>query len=135
MEGEEDCADEEARGDGVVPAQVLAEIEGDEDAEDDERNHFLNDLELHGGEAVCADAIGWDLEAVFKQGNGPTDEDHFPERLMAKAEVTVPGEGHEDVGDDEQDDSPHISILDAFGRGAVLELWLGVRAWAESGER
>jgi len=134
MEGEEDCADEEARGDGVVPAQVLAEIEGDEDAEDDERNHFLNDLELHGGEAVCADAIGRDLEAVFKQGNGPTDEDHFPERLMAKAEVTVPGEGHEDVGDDEKDYCPHISILDAFCRGAVLELWLGVRAWAESGE-
>ena len=57
MEGEEDRADEEARGDGVVPAHMLAEVEGNEGAEDDERNHFLNDLELHGGEAVCADAI------------------------------------------------------------------------------
>jgi len=118
----------------VVPAQVLAEIERDEDTEDDERNDFLNYLELHGGEAVCADAIGRDLEAVFEQGNAPTDQDDLPERLVAKAEVTVPGEGHEDVGDDEKDHSPHISILDAFCRGAVLELWLGVRAWAESGE-
>ena len=48
---------------------------------------------------------------------------------MAKAEVAVPGEDHKDVGDDEQDDCPHISILDAFYRGAGLELWLGVRAW------
>ena len=122
MEGEEDRADEEARGDGVVPAQVLAEVEGDEDAEDDERNHFLNDLELHGGEAVCADAIGWDLEAVFKQGNGPTDEDHFPERLMAKAEVTVPGKGHEDVGDGEKVYGPHMSMLDARCKGRVMGL-------------
>ena len=127
MEGEEDRADEEACRDGVVPAQVLAEIEGDEDAEDDERNHFLNDLELHGGEAVCAKAIGRDLEAVLKEGNRPTDEDDFPKRLMAKAEMTVPGKGHEDIGDDEQDYCPHILILDAFCLGAVLELWLGVR--------
>jgi hypothetical protein len=31
---EEDRADQAERGDGVVPAQMLAEVERDEDAED-----------------------------------------------------------------------------------------------------
>ena len=35
MEDEEGCADEEDPGGGVIPAQMLAEVEGDEDAEDD----------------------------------------------------------------------------------------------------
>jgi len=33
VEREEDGANQKARGDGVVPAQVLAEVKGDEDAE------------------------------------------------------------------------------------------------------
>ena len=91
----------------MIPAQMLAEVEGDEDAEDDQGDDFLNHLELDGGEAVGAKAIGRDLEAVLKEGNRPTDEDDLPERLMAKAEVAVPGKGHEDVGNGEKDYSPH----------------------------
>ena len=101
MEGEEDGADEEACGDGVIPAQMLAEIEGGEDSEDDEGDDFLNDFELDGREAGSADAVGGDLEAVFKQRDSPTDEDDLPESLLAEAEVTVPGKSHEDVGDGE----------------------------------
>jgi hypothetical protein len=116
---EEDRADEEEAGDGVIPAQVFAEIKGDEDAEDDQGDDFLNDFELDGREAVSADAVGRDLEAVLKESNRPTDEDNLPERLVAKAEVTVPGEGHEDVGDGEKDYSPHIVMLDARSVGPV----------------
>jgi len=122
VKGEEDRADEEARGDGVIPAQMLAEVEGDEDAEDDQGDDFLNDFELHGREAVCADAVGRDLEAVLEEGNRPTHEDDLPERLVAKAEVAVPGKGHEDVGDGEKDYGPHMSMLDARCKGRVMGL-------------
>jgi hypothetical protein len=37
VEGEEDSANEKRSRYGVVPAQVLAEVEGDEDAKDNER--------------------------------------------------------------------------------------------------
>ena len=84
MKCEEDRTDEEEAGDGVIPAQVFAEVIGDEDAEDEQRDDFLNDFELDRREAVCADAIGRDLEAVLEEGNRPTDEDDLPERLMAK---------------------------------------------------
>ena len=122
MEGEEDRADEEACGDGVIPAQMLAEVEGDEDAEDNQRNHFLNDLELHGREAVRAKAVGRDLEAILKEGNRPTHEDDLPERLVAKAEMTIPGKGHEDVGDGEKNYCPHDLILDAVRLRVVVAL-------------
>ena len=108
----------------MIPAQVLAEVEGDEDAEDDQGDDFLNDFELDGRKAVCAEAIGRDLEAVFKESNGPTDEDDLPERLLAKAEVAVPGKGHEDVGDGEKDYSTHIFMLDARSEEAVTGIEL-----------
>ena len=108
----------------MIPAQVLAEVEGDEDAEDDQGDDFLNDFELDGRKAVCAEAIGGDLEAVLKEGNGPTDEDDLPERLVAEAEVSVPGKGHEDVGDGEKDYCDHISMLDAGGEGPVTGIEL-----------
>ena len=69
VEHEEGSANEEESGDGVVPAQVLAEVEGDEDAEDDERDDFLDHFELHRQKRPCADAVGRDLEAVLEEGN------------------------------------------------------------------
>lgn len=110
VKGEEDCADEEEAGDGVVPAQVFAEVEGNEDAEDDQGDDFLNHLQLHGGETGGADAVGRDLEAVLEEGDGPTDKDHLPERLLAKAEVTVPGKSHENVGECEKNYCPHSLV-------------------------
>src|SRR5690606_26139586 len=42
-----------------------------------------------------------------EEGDAPAHEDHLPERLVAEAQVAVPGEGHEDVRDDEEEESPH----------------------------
>ena len=44
---------------------------------------------------------------------------------MAKAEVPIPGKGHEDVGDGEKDYSPHILILDAYSVGPGDGEWQG----------
>src|ERR1039458_2765480 len=97
---------------GVVPSQVLAEVVGDKDAENDQRDHFLDDLELDGAETSGADAVGGHLEAVLEEGDRPTDENHLPERLVPESEVPVPGKRHEDVGEDEENDGPHL-YLDA----------------------
>jgi len=99
--------DEEGRGHqahsccGVVPAQMLAEVEGDEDAEDHQRDDLLDHLELDGRKAGGSPAVGRHLEAILEEGDAPTDEDDLPQRLLAKLQVAVPGEGHEDVGEDE----------------------------------
>ena len=94
---EEGRGDQEASGDGVIPAQVRTEIVSGEDAEDRERDDLLNHLELHGSEAAVADAVGGHLKAILKEGDTPADQNDLPKRLLAVFQVTVPGEGHEDV--------------------------------------
>ena len=75
---EERGGDEEASGDGVIPAQVRTEIEGCEDTEDGDSDDLLNYLELHGREAAVTQAVGGNLEAVLEKGDAPTNEDYLP---------------------------------------------------------
>ena len=55
-----------------------------------------------------AETVGWDHKAVFHEGKTPGDEYDDVEGCVAvddvhvlELEVSVPCEGHEDVGDDE----------------------------------
>lgn len=113
MEHEECTADEADEGCGVVPVQFVSKVVDGKDSEDREGNDLLDNLELRGGKGVRADAIGGHLEAVLKESYGPGDDDHLPQRGVAVLEVTIPGEGHEDVGADEKKDCPHIKRVDA----------------------
>src|ERR1700722_7285212 len=88
---EEGRGDQEASCNGVIPAQVRAEIVSSEDAEYRERDDFLNHLELHGSEAAVADAVGRHLKAILKEGDTPADQDDLPKRLLPIFQVTVPG--------------------------------------------
>ena len=97
MEHEEGSADEAAEGYGVVPVEPLSEVIDGEDSEDAEGDDFLDHLELGGREGGGADSVGWHLEAVLEEGDAPTGEDDFPECYLLVLEVSVPGDGHEDV--------------------------------------
>jgi len=92
---------------------MLAEIEGDEDTEYNKGDDFLDHLELNWAEGACADAIGGHLKAVLKEGDHPAYDDHLPQCLVPESEMSVPGESHEDVGDDEENHGPHISMVRA----------------------
>ena len=110
MKDEEDRADQaEGRG-SVVPAQVLAKVESNENAENNQGDDFLNDFQLHRVKPVGSEAVGRDLEAVLEKGNTPTHEDDLPERLLPEAQMAIPREGHEDVGEDEKNDCPHYQV-------------------------
>jgi len=65
-------------GGGMVPAQMLAKVVCDEDAEDDQRDDLLDHLELDGRKAVCAKPVRGHLQAVLKKGDAPADEDDLP---------------------------------------------------------
>lgn len=114
-EYEIDCHDETHAGGEVVPFECLA-LEEDhcEEGEDDEGDDFLDDFQLDEGEgtavALEAEAVAGDLQGVFEECHAPGDEDDAYQRPVVdefhflEFEVTVPGEGHEDVGADEQQD-------------------------------
>ena len=118
MEGEKDRSHQAHARRGVVPAQVQVEIEGGEDGEDHQGDDFLDHLELNWAEAVRANPVGRHLQAILEEGNAPADENDLPQGLVAKSEVAVPGKGHEDVGEGEKNDGPHIAIrYDGDGLG------------------
>jgi len=97
VEHEEGSADEAAEGHGVIPVEPFTEIVDGEDSEDAESDDLLDDFELGGRESAGADAVGGNLQAVFEEGDAPADEDNFPECDLFVLEVSVPGDGHEDV--------------------------------------
>jgi len=66
VEDEEGRRHQTRSGSSMVPVQTLAEVEGDEDAENDQRDDLLDHLELYRTEAVCAQAVGRHLEAILE---------------------------------------------------------------------
>ena len=97
----------------MIPVEGFAlETKGHDDGEYYQGDDFLQNLQLNQGEGAAvvqkADAIGGHLTHVFKQGNAPRKEDDSDQGPMAahagllQLEVAVPGDGHEHVGADEQ---------------------------------
>ena len=107
MEHEEGSSDEAAEGYGVVPVEPFAEVIDGEDSEDAQGDDLLDDFELGGREGGGTDAVGGDLQAVLKEGDAPADENDLPQRVLAIFQMSIPGNSHEDVGEDEKNDGPH----------------------------
>lgn len=97
-EDEEDEAEDLARFDSLV------EVEIGKTNEDDEGDDLLDRLELDDGELVAADPVSGDLEAILEEGDPPASEDDEEEGGAPVLEVAIPGEGHEDVREGEEDD-------------------------------
>src|SRR3982750_1487623 len=109
-EHESGCAGEAGEGPEIAPADRFLEHNRREYCKHTERDHLLDDLELAAGEAMgVADTVGGHREGIFDERDSPTDEDRRDHRQMWEFEVAVPGEGHQDVGDDEQGDRDHPS--------------------------
>jgi hypothetical protein len=51
------------------------------------------------------------LKAVFGEGDQPTHDDNDEKRSVAVLQVTVPGNGHKDVGTDKKQDGSHGSRI------------------------
>ena len=62
----------------MVPMQLVAKVKRGEDTEDRKSNDLLDHFELIWRESTGPDAVGGNLETVFKEGNGPTDDDDLP---------------------------------------------------------
>ena len=97
----------------VVPLQSLAlEEEGCEYREDNQRDNLLHNLELHECKwttiACETDTIGRNLARVLGKCDAPREEYHQPqgprrdELHLLQLQVAIPGEGHKDIRNHEQ---------------------------------
>lgn len=83
----------------------------------------MQNLELAHVQLRMADAVGRHLQEIFEEGDAPTDEGGDEPGLAAHLpEMGIPGEGHEDVTEDEEadtdEDRVHGSLRDNGSRPA-----------------
>jgi hypothetical protein len=69
------------------------------------------------------DAVGRDLKAVFKERDEPAYEYNSQEGSIFIFQMTIPGEGHEEIGNGEQQDCLH-----------GVSYGLGQSAWQRTSE-
>src|SRR5262249_6891963 len=91
----------------VVPLDVLLQIENGENRKNNQGDDLLNRLELRCIEGMAANTIGGHLKAVFKKRDAPTHQRHLPQRDILVLEMAVPGDGHKDVGEGQQNNGQH----------------------------
>jgi hypothetical protein len=99
---ENDGGEDEDEGQAATPGGPFVEVENREDEEDGDRDRFLENFELGSGEAEVAEPVRRHLKGVFGQGDEPAGQDGDDQGRGAKLEVAVPGEGHEDVGENQE---------------------------------
>lgn len=94
----------------VIPLQrFVFEQQECKNRKDQQRDNFLNYFQLHQSEGTAvlavADAVGRYHETIFHESDEPTGEDEaeqarFLEKFQVlEFQVAVPGECHEDVGE------------------------------------
>src|SRR3546814_11317010 len=74
----------------------------------DKVNDFWQGLEFGGAVDAMADAIRREDEAIFEKGDPPRDQHRKPHWPRHRAKLSVPGEGHEDVRNEQQTDRREI---------------------------
>jgi hypothetical protein len=123
MKDEKDREADTRETSGIIPPEFFAQIGHGEYGEHRKRDDFLDCFELSRAEFERADAIGWDLKAVFEKGDAPTGQNNFPESLAAVLKMAVPSEGHEDVGDSKKEDGSHEEFGSSQERVLVAALF------------
>ena len=102
-EGEVNCSQEAKGGPEKIEFDGLAHVEDRKGDKHGECDHFLENFELRQCEGGVTDAIGGDLERVFKEGDAPAyDGGPIPGFCAPVFEMSVPGESHEGVGTDQE---------------------------------
>ena len=101
-ERERYCAEDAYERSHVVPSRHFSQIKEGEDREDYQRNDFLDDLELVGGEFSVADSICGNLKAIFRKRDQPAHDDYQHQRPVSEPQMAVPGNRHEGIRAEQQ---------------------------------
>ena len=112
FEGKKHGKDNEDERDEMVPTEGLRLEDRDHnDGKHDERDGLLNDFQLDEVEWASIDgrsyAVGGNHKRILEQGNAPRHQDYQKQWPVFRRgdnldqfQLSVPGEGHENVGND-----------------------------------
>ena len=98
-EHEEHCKQNKYEGHQVIPFKRLAQVKNWEESEYNKRDTFLNDLKLCRRKGAMSEPVGRNHKTVFEESDQPAHQYYLPQSNIFKAQMTIPGKGHEDIGD------------------------------------
>jgi hypothetical protein len=113
FEHDVDGRQEQGKAEQIPGVKGFAQVADGEAGEDNKGNDLLRHLELEAGQSAHGPIpVGRHHEAILQEGDAPTDQYGFPEREFLEFQMAVPGKGHEDVGEGEQQDgADHIQRI------------------------
>jgi hypothetical protein len=111
FENKKNRADHEAKAHKIIPLELFLQVKNGKHAENHKGNHFLDCFQLRPGKLRVTPTIGRYLETILKKGNQPANNDDFPKGRVPKSQVSVPSESHEDIREEEKDNSSHEMSL------------------------
>lgn len=137
-EGEIDRSNEAEPRPKVIQFEGFFEVKDGEGNKDTERDDLLEDLELTDGEDGVTDPIGRDVKEVFEKGNPPAEEGgEEPGTIFEISKVGVPGEGHENIAANEEQNSEgngrHRSTMDFLKTTLKSSVSLYAAGWRPDG--
>jgi hypothetical protein len=106
-EREDDRAHNEEKRYSVVPLQVFTKVCVRERHEHAKRDNFLYDFQLEQREFPVADTIRRHLEAILEERDQPANQNRGNQRRFAVLEMPIPGDSHESIRANEQQDGFH----------------------------
>jgi hypothetical protein len=98
VENKERSRDNQSEPYALIPLKAVAKIKDRKHRKNRQRDDFLNRFQLRWIEFVGTNPICRNLEAVLKESDTPTGQNHFPQGFSPESQVTIPGESHEDIG-------------------------------------
>src|ERR1700722_7363990 len=132
----------------MIPFDCSVQIRNREHHEDDQRDDFLDRLQLRRTVDGVADAVAGNLQAVLEERDAPAYENDDPQRTIGEFQVAVPREGHKDVRSDQQgyrcDVGEHGSLRrlnqstsrsrkrDSYRRLSMRSFWSGMNSTPSS---
>src|SRR5262249_8484398 len=98
VENEKRASGDERKTESVIPAERLFQIQNREAGEYEQRNDFLDGLELRCRIDCAAPAVRGDCQPVFEKSDAPARQHHQGEPTSLEFQVSIPGKRHEYVG-------------------------------------
>src|SRR5215468_5414102 len=100
--------DDKSKRHDIVPPELFAKICHRKHRKHDQRDDFLDRLQLRCGKMVGAYPVRRYLKTVLQKGNHPADNDRHPQRGFFEPQVSIPSESHENIRDSKQQYCSHL---------------------------
>jgi hypothetical protein len=108
FKNEENSRNQQHKSHRIIPSKFFLQIPDAENRKNHQRNDFLYGFQFNCIEHTMPETVCRNLKAVFQKSYAPAYQYYLPQAYLFIFQVPIPGKGHEDIGNQQQDYCLHI---------------------------